>query len=148
MCEKRNEKINLSQGKNIFVGACVRSSVRSFEIKTFSFSRELFVCSSVRAYVRSSESTFSFFILNYCQMVDRTAYFWYDSISIGWGFRNKRQKQLKLITFQSNSYLFSSNLFLYWIIVHFGDGFWPYTGQLTIFLFRMLIFCAYKIVTQ
>ena len=72
----------------------------------------------------------------------------YDPVLMGWGFRNKRQKQLKLITFQSNSYLFSSNLFLYWIIVHFGDGFWPYTGQLTIFLFRMLIFRAYKIVTQ
>jgi len=43
----------------------------------------------------------------------------YDPVSMGWGYRNKRQKQSKLITFQLNSYLFSSNLFLYWLISSF-----------------------------
>jgi hypothetical protein len=55
MCEKRNEKINLSQGKNIFVGACVRSSVRSSvcsRLKHFPLAGN---CFFVRAFARTLE---------------------------------------------------------------------------------------------
>ena len=37
----------------------------------------------------------------------------YDPVSMGWGYRNKRQKQSKLITFQYKFYNILSNLFLF-----------------------------------
>ena len=77
-------------------------------------------------------------------VVDRMRNFSYNPLSIGWGFRNKWQKRSKLITFQSNSYLFSSNLFLHCLNNSCWWWNWPFSGLLTFTLYGMLFLSPKK----